>query len=1093
MKKKQSNPVRSGGWKKLFLMARMTLFFMLIGLVHVSASVYSQKTNLELNLSKVTVEKVLQEIEEQSNFHFLYRSDFLKRIPEVSVHVSGAKVEEILDQIVVPYGFEYEIDDRVVVIRKADELPVLGKARQQITISGKVTDSSGQPLPGVTIVIKGTTNGTITNTEGAYFLTNVQGDAILVFSFIGMKTMEIPVSGKTIINVVLAEETMGLDEVVVVGYGIQKKSDITGSVASLAKERLEMSPNLNIAQAIQGAIPGVMIQNSSAGAAPNEVIMIRGRNSIKASNDPLIVLDGIPYGGQLLDINPNDVKSIEILKDASAAAIYGSRGANGVILITSKEGKPGDPKISYDGKYSLQSYTNLPDMMNGEEFYKFKMEREPGAMTPSEQAVYDSGSWVDWLDLVTREGHSQEHNISVSGGFKNTTYFISGNYLDVQGIQVNDDYQRVTVRMNLDTKIREFLTFGTRTTLSYNDMSGTSHDSEPYRMNPLTTPYDEDGNLTIYPWPDDPYFENPLETTRWTDIDKSYQVVTNNFAIIDFPFLKGLSYRINTGNTFRFQDQATYQGRDGKTGYEVRGSSTTNRIIEYGATIDNIVTFNRDFGKHTIFATALYSFEQNKITGDGLSASRFPHDFLTWYSSAQAEVLNPNYTYTENVLISQMLRLNYSYNSRYLVTLTGRRDGFSGFGAKSKWGIFPSVALGWNLGKEDFFPWKDVFSELKLRASLGLNGNQAVGAYETITRLGSADWISNQITAPGYMPSTIGMDDLGWESSKSLNIGLDFGLLGSRITGDVNVYKTNTTDLLMDRTISAVHGITSVTQNIGETENRGVEFSFNSKNVVSPAFTWSMSGNIAVVKNKILSLYGLLDANGNEVDDIGNKWFIGHPIRVNYNYVIDGVWQLDEAEEAAKWGSQPGFVKFKDFNGDYILNADDRRIVGQRDPKWMWGLTNSFTFKNFKLDIFVHGVHGITKDDEFMMDDVYPSVRRNTVKKNWWTPDNPTNDFYANKVNAHLMAGVSAEDNSSDDTDGKFFENASFVRVKDISVSYNFPKRTLSKIGLDNLRLFVTGRNQFIFTKWMGLDPELDDQRNTPLQKEVVFGLNLGF
>ncbi len=965
--------------------------------------------------------------------------------------------------------------------------------QQQLTVSGKVTDTStGEILPGVSIVVKGTTTGVSSDINGNYTLNVSDPDAILVFSFIGYKTQEIMISRRTRVDVGLSVDVSTLDEVIVVGYGTQKKSDITGTVASVPKDRLETAPNLNIAQAIQGSIPGVMIQTSSAGASPEEAMMIRGRNSIKASNDPLIVVDGIPYGGELRDINPNDVKSIEILKDASAAAIYGSRGANGVILITSKEGVTGAPVISYDGKYSVMKFVNLPDIMNGEEFYNFKMERDPGYMTDTEKEVYEAGEWVDWFKLATRPGHSQEHNLSLSGGFQNTTYYITGGLLDIQGIMLGDDYKRITNRINIDSKVNNWLKIGTRTQLSFDDASGIApdKDSGSTRMNPLTRPYDEYGNLTIYPWPEDHYFENPLQSTLWDNVDKSYQVMTNNYGIIDFPFIKGLSYRLNSGIRIKLRDEATYKSMaSGKDGFESRGSSETDRTLYNNTVLENILTYNKAFGKHSIFATALYSFEQNKSTSNAESAERFPHDFLTWYSAAQAEISVPDYSFDETVLISQMLRVNYGYDSRYLVTLTGRRDGYSGFGAKSKWGLFPSIALGWNLANEDFFPLKDIFNELKIRASVGMNGNQAVGAYETITRLGSADWISSGGTLPGYLPSTIGMDDLGWESSRTTNIGLDFGIFQSRISGDINLYKTNTTNLLLDRTISAVHGITSVTQNIGETENMGIELTVNSKNIVTPNFTWAMSGNFAANKNKILSLYGLLDENGKEVDDVANKWFIGHPIRVNYDYVYDGVWQLDEAETAAVWGSQPGFIKLRDVNGDTLLTSVDRQIIGQQDPKLLWGLTNSFSYKNFKLDIFIHGVFGVTKVDEYMKDDVYESVRRNTINKNRWTPDNPTNDFYMNNKLAARMAGINAEEEG----EGIYFEDASFVRIKDVSLSYDFPKSMIQKVGLDRLRVFFTGRNLATFTKWNGLDPELDDQRNIPLQKEYVFGLNLSF
>ena len=901
-----------------------------------------------------------------------------------------------------------------------------------------------------------------------------------------MTTKDVKIGSQTVFNVTLEESAIDLDEVIVVGYGTQKRSDITGTVASMPKERLEMAPNLNIAQAIQGAIPGVMIQTTAAGAAPSQVVMIRGRNSILASNDPLIVLDGIPYSGQISDINPNDVQSIEVLKDASSAAIYGSRGANGVILITSKEGVAGKATILYEGKYSIQKPSNLPDLMNGEEFYKFKSEREPGSITQTEQEVYNSGKWVDWVDLSVRTGYSQQHNLSLSGGIDKVKYYVTGGLLDVKGVQVNDNYRRITNRINLDIKVTDWLKIGTRTNLSFDDRSGQSPSSGVWRMNPLTVPFDESGNQIIYPWPEDIYFENPLESLLMDDKDRSFQVASNNYAIIDFPFVDGLTFRTNFGLRKRSRDTGTYAGSNTGTGFEVRGSASTSRSLSNNSVLENILSYTRVFGRHSLFATAVYSFEENDNSSDGMNASGFPHDFLSWYAAPQAEVVSPNYSYDQSVLISQMLRLNYSYDSRYLLTLTGRRDGYSGFGTRNKWGIFPSVAVGWNLAKENFFPWKDLFNEFKFRGSFGLNGNQAVSSYETISKLGSYDIIENKATLPGYVPISLGQDNLGWESSRTLNFGLDFGILKSRIAGDINIYKTNTTDLLLNRTISPIHGITSITQNIGETENRGVEFSMVSRNVVSGNFQWVTSGNIALMKNKIVSLYGLLDESGKEIDDIANHWFIGQPIRVNYNYDMIGVWQLDEAEEAALWNSQPGYVKFLDVNGDKLLSAtEDKKIIGQQDPKLLWGLTNTFSFKNFKLDVFVHGVHGVTRVNELMIDDVYETVRRNTIKKNWWTPENPTNDFYMNNKYANTLTG--------DESTEFYFENASFIRIKEISLAYDFRENILSRLKLDKFRIFITGSNLFTFTRWRGMDPELDEQRESIFQKEYVLGVSLGF
>lgn len=1041
---------------------------------------------------------MIKAIENQSEFLFFYQEQHVDLTRQVTLHVTDQDVETILNQLFAETGNIYVINDRQIVIgiapRKELEKqiqridvnlkPVIDQPQQK-EVNGKVTDTEGLPLPGVSIVVKGTTVGTVTNPDGGFTLSVPSNAETLQFSFVGMKAQEVALDGRTVFTVVMEEEMIGVDEVIVVGYGSQKKSDITGTVASVSKERLEMVPNINIAQAIQGAIPGVMIQTTSTGARPSEAIMIRGRNSILADNTPLIILDGIPYPGNLNDLNPNNVQSIEVLKDASAAAIYGSRGSNGVILITTKSGSEGKTKISYDGKFSVQDFTNLPDIMDGEQFYKAKMERSPSEMTNSEQAVYDSGKWVDWLDLALRKGFSHQHNLSISGGSQNTKYFISGNLLDVKGIMINDKFKRMAGMINVDTKIKDWLSVGTRTNISYNDMSGSKPSiSDVFWTNPLATAYDEDGNLTITPVLDDPVGKNPLEAILFKNIDKSWQILSNNFLIIDVPFIQGLSYRLNTGIRISFNDQGTYRGRDTKTGLDAGGSASTNRANSNNSVVENIFSYSKEFAEHNIFATGVFSYEENKGSSNSMSARNFPNDFLGWYSSSQAEVSIPEYSYNQTNLISQMLRLNYAYASKYLMTASVRRDGYSGFGAKNKWGIFPSIALGWNINNEQFFPWKDLFSELKLRLSYGLNGNQAVGAYQTISRLSQENTVGVlDETVPGYKPSKLGSDNLGWEASSTFNLGVDFKILSNRITGAINMYNTNTTDLLLNRTISPVHGITSITQNIGKTENKGLELDAASRNIVKGDFRWSTSGNLALVKNKIVSLYGELDDEGVETDDIVNKWFIGKPIRVNYDYVFNGIWQLDEADEAAKYNTQPGYVKLKDVDGDGALSADDRQIIGQEDPKLLWGLTNSLSYRNFTLDIFIHGVNGITKQNTLRADHVTAAFRRNTTFKNYWTPTNPTNDFHANDDEARRMSGIIAT----------YYENASFIRVKDISFSFNFPSDFIKAAGIDRLRAYVNGRNLFTFTEWGGLDPELPDQVTIPLQKEFVFGLEIGF
>lgn len=980
----------------------------------------------------------------------------------------------------------------------------------QSTVTGHVTsaeDDSG--IPGVNIIIKGTSSGTTTDLEGNYNL-EVQSDAVLVFSSVGFVSEEAPVGNRSIIDLVMAPEITALEEIVVVGYGTQKKSDITGAVASLDEKRLENVPNLTIAQAIQGAIPGVMMNTNSAGSSPDEVIMIRGRNSIKAGNSPLIVLDGVPYGGQLRDINPNDVKSIEVLKDASAAAIYGSRGANGVILVTTKMGKEGKATISYNGYYGMQSFVKIPDIMTGPEFYEFKNTREPGQMSTSEQAVYDAGAWVDWYDLALREGYSTQHNLGVTGGTKNSSYYISGGYTGVQGLAKGDDYQRISMRINIDSKIADWLTIGTRTQLSHDDRSGlnviwdggTGYNGV-FWMNPLTTPFDEDGNQNINPWLEQTNIGNPLQRLLADNTNKSYQVVTNNHAIVDFPFVEGLQYRLNTGVRIKFTDSGTYWGRDTYNGLSSRGESNLNWRRFENYTVENILNYNHEFGKHSLFFTGLYSFENYEKTVNEWEASGYPNDFITWYGTADVVTPYPagnnddvDEFYSSRSLISQMLRFNYSYDSRYLLTLTARRDGFSGFGAETKWGTFPSVALGWNIANEEFFanvnPNGDLFDALKLRASYGLNGNQAVGPYQTIARMSEQNFIDGTTPMPGYRPSTLGMNNLGWESSKTMNIGLDYSLFSGRISGDFNYYNTNTFDLLLNRTISSVHGMTEITQNIGETKNTGFEVSVMSRNFVKGDFSWTTNANFSTNTNEILHLYGVmedvLDEDGNvigqkEADDVGSGWFIGQPIRVNYGYIWDGIWQLGEEDEADVYDKYPGGSKVVDVNEDELIDpSDDRAIQGQRDPKIIWGMNNTLSYKGFTFSFFMHGVHGIMRSNALESDNVFGGVKRSTTMKNWWTVDNPTNDWIINDENGGSNGGRSASKYYSKD----------FVRVKDITLSYDFTN--LIKSGTFNkLQLYATGRNLLTFTNWPGLDPELDAQRALPLQKEYVFGLNLSF
>ncbi|UXP33878.1 TonB-dependent receptor [Reichenbachiella agarivorans] len=975
----------------------------------------------------------------------------------------------------------------LLVIKLGLILPGLLLAFQlqaQHTVSGKVTgQEDGMGLPGVSVLIKGSTTGTVTNVDGAFKI-SAKPEEVLVFSFIGYISQEVVVSNSTEMNVALEIDVEQLDEVVVVGYGTQKKSDVTGAVATMSQDRLEMVPNTNVAQALQGSVAGVSVVTASGGAEGNDAnIMIRGRNSIKASNTPLIVLDGMPYSGSLSEINPTDIASVNVLKDASSTAIYGSRGANGVILITSKKGVKGAARISYAGFYGIQQMTNVPDLLTSEEFYQFKKTRKASAITASEEDFYQDGKTTDWIDIATQQGNKQQHTLTVSGGSDNIKYYVSGSYLDVEGIAVNDLFKRYSMRINLEAKITNWLTFGTNTQLSLSDRSGqdaswSGAQDGAYYMNPLTEPYDADGNQLVYPWKESIYWGNPLSGLLEEDSDKNYKIVTNNYLQVDLPFVPGLSYKLNTGIEYDHRYRQNYAGRDTKSGFENRGVSDTRTDLDTNFLIENILNYKKSFGNHNFFLTALYSYQNDVENMEGLDSNGFPNDVLTTYQGYLAALNVPKYAYQEFVLLSTMLRFNYNYNDKYYVTFTGRRDSYSGFGANTKHGIFPSVALGWSIHNESFMSAIPTISTLKLRASYGINGNQAVDPYSSLSRLNDRSYLDGSTQAAGYYPSKLGTPDLGWEQSASVNIGLDFGVFRDRIQGSLELYETHTTDLLLDREISPVHGITTVTQNLGETKNSGIELSLNANVVTAGDFSWDVSANGAFMKNEIVDLYG------NGVDDVLNQWFIGEAINVNYGYQFDGVYQEsdfeDPAYEPAIPGAQPGWAKIVDQNGDTLISTDsDRVIQGQTDPKFITGLQMNFRYKNFGLSIFSRSAHGMTRNNTLLNDDVWGDVERNTTMKNWWTPENPTNEYWANDENANTR-GVN------------IYEDASFWRLQDVTFSYDLPKSLLERVRINNVKLYVTGRNLITVTNFGGLDPELSSSREIPLQREFVFGLNVG-
>jgi TonB-linked SusC/RagA family outer membrane protein len=954
------------------------------------------------------------------------------------------------------------------------------------TITGTVLDGlSNTTLPGASIVIAGTQIGTASDTDGRFVLNDVPaGRVSLSITYLGyleeLTTVELAGGETEVITVMLIPDLRTMDEVVVVGYGTQRKSDITGSVASVSPEDLESRPRVSVEQMLQGAAAGLSITvNSSSAEESGNTMLIRGQNSISASNDPLIIVDGIPFSRNLSEINPRDIQSVEVLKDASSTAIYGSRGANGVLLITTKRGKKGDLQVNYDTWYSFDQVIRIPDLMDGETFYNAKIERGE-TTTAVEDEGFESGRSIDWVELATRNSSKTNHNLSFSGGNDNTTYYLSASYIGANGIAIGDRFDRYTFRLNLDKELFPWVTFTTNTQYGYYDRSGNEANfGHAFQMNPLGVPFNEDGSYTLRTWEDGVYADNPMLTTLNIDSDITRNFNTNNSITLDFPFVEGLSFNLNTGYEFRNRLQQTYEGRNTIRGVRANGQSETQNQYAEDWIIENILTYKREFDKHTIFLTGLYSAQSDWSESHNIDAEGFPNDFMYYYQNNNASLVEPSDSYSRGTRLSQMIRANYSFDNRYLFTFTTRRDGYSAFGDETKFGIFPSVALGWNVANEQFMSNVERVEALKLRVSYGVNGNEAISPYSTLPTLSDYNFVdADDQTLFGYYPNRLGDPSLGWETTTSFNTGLDFGLFNNRLTGSLDAYWSNTTDLLLRKSISNVNGTSSILQNIGETANNGIEFQMSSVNVHTSSFKWSTGFNIAHYNTEIVNV-GLTDDDGNNIDDLSSKWFLGQPINVNYHYVFDGIYQED-TEGTPQGDVEAGTVRYLDVNGDGVIDPDDRQVIGRRIPDYTIGLTNTLNYKNWTLSFFIHAVMGITKENE-LLSTADGDYRQNRYNSEFWTPENRSNVYPRNdsgsEVNPLSMP---------------FYRSADFVRLRDIYLGYSVPDQLLNRIRVKNLEVYMNVKNLVTITDWVGLDPEFDNQTAVPQTASYLFGVNIG-
>lgn len=1103
MKKKRLNLFRGNlRIKKMLLSMKLTFMLTLLTTFSVFGGSFAQNSKLNIRVTDRQVKEVLNEIENQSEYSFMYDNNKVDVQRRVTVDAQGKNIDEVLVDIFAGTNVTYKVIERHIML-VGDDSPT--PKMQSASIRGKVVSAAGEVLPGVTVVVKGTNVGTITDFDGNFQLGGVNAADVLVFSFIGMETQEIAIGNQTSITITMKEQTIGVDEVVVVGYGVQKRSDITGSVTSVPSDRLGKVPVTNLMHAIEGSTAGLNVTQTSSVPGSSGNMQIRGVNSINANTSPFIVLDGIPFFGTTNDINPNDIESIEILKDASAVAIYGTRGANGVILITTKRGsqKDGKPIITYNGHVGVESIAHKMTPMSPEAYvqkyadYNTANGLTQTAVLPNASEVENYNQWqegnytpTDWMDEATRTGLLQDHAVSISGGTQNVQYFVSGGFLDEKGVVEGYQYKRASFRSNVDAKINDYLKVGTSAFFTNNNYDGGRVNFlEANAMSPFSKPRDENGNYIIYPMNPEQLFANPLLGLTKTRIDRSINLTGNGYLELT-PGVKGLKYRMNASYIYNIGRTADYAGRaandqSGTAG--VSNSNTQNWVIE------NILSYTRDFGKHHFDFTGLYSAQEVNYFKSWSTSKTFINDALTYYNMSAGVSQSNDSEGNKYTLLSQMGRINYSYDSRYLLTITARRDGYSAFGANSsKYGMFPSVALGWNIANESFLKDSKDINQLKLRVSYGKTGNMAIGVNQTESTASTVQYPFGGVAYTGVLYNTLGNGDLNWESTVASNIGVDFSLFNFRVSGTIEAYKTKTSDILLKRNLPEISGYSNIWANLGEMQNIGLDVTLKTVNIKNDDFQWTTDWNFSTYRNEILELYG------DGKDDIGNRWFIGEPLKIYYDYDKIGVWQTGEDTSTSDPVSKAGDIKFKDQltedtnsdgiadAGDGQITADDRVILGRTDPKWTGGITNTITYKNFTMSAFIQISHGGLKSNRDLTyaDEAW---RRNLPEDfQYWTAENPS-DYWPSLAAYKNYRGYG------------FAEDWSYVRLKDVTLSYRVPQTFLNNYNVKGLTLFVSGRNLHTWTNWFGWDPEMNyDSRgsgnwtnNYPPVRTISFGVNL--
>lgn len=1132
MKKKWFN---EKGYYTLFKWLRvmkLTMLFLLCVLIHVSAGVYSQQTKLNISLKEVTVKEVLKQIENQTEFFFLYKNENVDVNRIVSVNIKDKSIESLLDQIFSGTTISYEVINRQIVLFDKGKSNESFSVQQQRTISGKVTDSTGVGLPGVSVVVKGTTMGVITDMDGKYTLAKVPENATLQFSFVGMKSQEIAVVNKTVINIILTEEAIGLDEVVAIGYGTAKKTDLTGSVTSVNSGKLTQRAITSLDQKLQGQVAGVQVTQPNGSPGQTPVVRVRGINSIQYGNDPLWVVDGFPLSTGISFLNPNDIESMTILKDASATAIYGARGANGVILVTTKKGKSGDTKVSYETYYGTQNIAKKIELMNAKEWATaqrtFWQRFRSGALLSrafSQDQIDQMGEGTDWQDEIFRTALMQSHNLTITGGNDKTTFSVSGNFLKQEGIVINSKYTRGTFGVNIEHKANDKFSFGTNINTSYeynqsiSTAAGVNSGGVIYNalnFAPTSPIKNDDGsyfsqrdyynktgimaNISI---------QNPVQMAYDQASNYNRTHVLSNFYG-SYTILNGLVAKVSLGADILYGRSNSYIPSTFISQTTAKGTASISTSQYFNWVNENTLTYTKTFNKlHSLTALVGFTAQQATTETFGASNTNFFSDITQYYNISNGSTPTiPSSDYSRWSMASFLGRINYDYAGKYLVTVSARYDGSSRFGANNRFGFFPSGALAWKISQEDFLKDVNWLSNLKLRASYGKTGNQEIPLYQNVqSYYKTTSYVFGNASSTAVAPGALVNPDLKWETTSQYNAGVDIGVFKDKLSFTADYYYKKTDDLLFSVSVPRQGGYTSVLQNIGSVENKGFELGIN-VTLGKKDFRWNATGNISFNRNKVLALadanyfFGpsfsssLVQKNGGSATVI----MVGQPIGVFWGNIFDGLWQTDAAYKAGQMSTNTnvgvGFENYRDVDNNGIFEeGKDETIIGNPHPKFEFGINNSFTYKNFDLSFFINGVYG---NDVFNANaiELTSQVNVNNALKlvvNAWDGEGTSNTI------AKIDRPTGRSGTFANRVSTQYLEDGSYVRLQNVTLGYTVPIKFVSK-----LRTYISADNLVTLTGYSGYNPEVSAMGNTstamgidagtyPVARIFRFGIQVNF